>query len=148
MIIETKLLSAGKILTVTADVFSSGLLTRLPDSAGGGDPFSPIPISASSVLIIGPFSASRRYVITSNAGLLVVSVADLLLPAAGVTDAAAATAVSFPVGGTGTAAGGWDTAGNRDLAIARFAAALADIASLRTAVNTLLARERAAGKIL
>lgn len=66
---------------------------------------------------------------------------------AAVADAAAATAVAFPPGGTGAAAGGWDTAGNRDLAIARFTALLADVADLRTKFNALAARCRAAGII-
>lgn len=64
-----------------------------------------------------------------------------------VADAAAATAVAFPAGGTGAAAGGWDTAANRDLAINRFAALLVDVADLRTQVNALLAELRTAGII-
>jgi len=58
--------------------------------------------------------------------------------AATATAAAAATAVALPAGGTGTAAGGWDTAVNRDLAIARFAALLADVAAIRTSNNALV----------
>lgn len=59
-----------------------------------------------------------------------------------VANAAAATAVAFPAGGTGAAAGGWDTASNRDLAIARFAALLVDVADLRTQLNAVLAALR------
>lgn len=66
---------------------------------------------------------------------------------AAVADAAAATAVAFPAGGTGAAAGGWDTATNRDLAIDRFAALLVDVAALRTQLNSLLAQLRTAGII-
>lgn len=62
-------------------------------------------------------------------------------------NAAAATAVAFPAGGTGAAAGGWDTAVNRDLAIDRFAALLVDVASIRTQLNALLAELRTAGII-
>lgn len=61
---------------------------------------------------------------------------------AAVANAAAATAVAFPPGGTGTAAGGWDTAVNRDLAITRFAALLTDVASIRTQLNALLTELR------
>ncbi len=66
----------------------------------------------------------------------------ILTTGATVSDAAAATAVAFPAGGTGAAAGGWDTAGNRDLAITRFAALLADVAGLRAQMNALLAELR------
>lgn len=59
-----------------------------------------------------------------------------------VANAAAATAAAFPAGGTGAAAGGWDTAGNRDLAITRFTALLTDVADLRTQFNALLAELR------
>lgn len=44
-----------------------------------------------------------------------------------------AAAAAAPAGGTGTSAGGWDTAGNRD-------AAITTINNLRTRVNELEAR--------
>lgn len=49
-----------------------------------------------------------------------------------VADPAAITQLTCPAGGTGAAAGGWDTAGNRDLAIASINAAKADILAIRT----------------
>lgn len=49
-----------------------------------------------------------------------------------------ATAPAAPAGGTGTAAGGWDTAANRDLAIAT-------INNLKTRVDELEAKLRALG---
>lgn len=64
-----------------------------------------------------------------------------------VANAAAATAVAMPAGGTGAAAGGWDTAANRDLAIARFAALLVDVADIRTQLNALLAQLRTNGHL-
>lgn len=69
----------------------------------------------------------------------------LTASAAAIADAAAATATAFPAGGTGAAAGGWDTAVNRDLAIAAFAALLVDVADLRAQLNTALARFRTMG---
>lgn len=47
-----------------------------------------------------------------------------------------ATAAAAPAGGVGAAAGGWDTAGNRD-------AAITTINNLRTRVNELEARLQA-----
>lgn len=114
---KTHLLQPGLILTVTSDALSSGNIVRLSDVAGGGDPFAPIAVPNSTSISLGPFTRARRYMINSDAG------------------------------GVGTAAGGWDTAGNRDLAIARFAAALADIADIRAKLNSLLAKLRASGQI-
>lgn len=57
--------------------------------------------------------------------------------AAAVTDAAAATALDAPPGGTGTAAGGYDTADNRDLMITSQNAIIDDVANLRTQFNAL-----------
>ena len=64
---------------------------------------------------------------------------------AAVTDAAAITATDAPAGGTGAAAGAWDTANHRDAAIASIDALVADVTALRTKVNALLASLRAAG---
>lgn len=77
-----------------------------------------------------------------------------------VADAAAATSTviaaaipaAAPAGGVGTAAGGWDTAANRDLAIvtindlrtyaieqkADFDAMVADVADIRSQLNSVL----------
>jgi hypothetical protein len=51
---------------------------------------------------------------------------------------AAITQLACPAGGTGTAAGGWSTAANRDLAIASINAARADIANLKQVVNAMI----------
>jgi hypothetical protein len=51
---------------------------------------------------------------------------------------AAITQLACPAGGTGTAAGGWSTAANRDLAIASINAARNDIANLKQVVNALI----------
>jgi hypothetical protein len=51
------------------------------------------------------------------------------------SDAAAATVSAPPAGGTGAAAGGWDTAPNRDLAIASINALIADVLDIRTEFN-------------
>jgi hypothetical protein len=61
----------------------------------------------------------------------------------GVTDqgaTVAAVAGSIPAGGTGTAAGGWDTAGNRDTAITT-------MTEIKTQLNALLVQLRATGVI-
>ena len=47
------------------------------------------------------------------------------------------TQLAAPAGGVGAAAGGWDTAANRDLAITSINAARTDIASLRTELQAL-----------
>lgn len=58
----------------------------------------------------------------------------LVTPTATVADVAG----TVPAGGTGAAAGGWDTSGHRDTAIAT-------IAELKAQVNALLAALRTAG---
>ncbi|NLC82317.1 MAG: DUF2190 family protein [Lentisphaerae bacterium] len=65
--------------------------------------------------------------------------------AAAVADADAATATDAPAGGTGAAAGAWDTAEHRDAAIATINALVADTAALRAKINALLASLRTAG---
>jgi hypothetical protein len=54
------------------------------------------------------------------------------------TPAVADVAGTIPAGGTGTAAGGWDTAGNRNTAITT-------AGEIKTQLNALLARLRTAG---
>lgn len=65
---------------------------------------------------------------------------------------AAAVAGLVPAGGTGAAAGGWDTAPNRDTAIATIGemktqinALVVDITALRTKVANLVTKLRTAG---
>lgn len=48
------------------------------------------------------------------------------------------TSANFPAGGTGTAAGGWDTAANRDLAITRFNALRVDVDNVKNVLNTVI----------
>jgi len=48
------------------------------------------------------------------------------------------TSAAMPAGGTGTAAGGWDTAANRDQAIAEFAALRNDVLDVKQVVNALI----------
>jgi hypothetical protein len=139
----TILLPAGKVLTVTADALSSGSVVRLLDDGGSGPP---IAISPSNSMAFGAFTGNRRYSINTDVGALVVSVDDPVQTQ--VADAVAITAVTFPAGGVGTAAGGWDTAVNRDLAIARFNALLADVTALRVTVNALLVQARISGEII
>ena len=64
-----------------------------------------------------------------------------------VDDVAAATAEDPPAGGTGNAAGAYDTAANRNLMITSLTAAIADIADIRTQFNLLLAELRTEGTI-
>lgn len=66
---------------------------------------------------------------------------------AATADVAAITSLAAPAGGTGAAAGGWDTAGNRDLAITTINAIRTDLAAVRTQLNALLATLRTAGGI-
>lgn len=55
-----------------------------------------------------------------------------------VSNAAATTATAMPAGGTGAAEGGWDTAGNRDAAIAAFNNLRIDHNALYTQFQALL----------
>lgn len=58
----------------------------------------------------------------------------------GATPTVADVAGTIPAGGTGTAAGGWDTAGNRNTAITT-------ITEIKTQLNALLTELRAKGYI-
>ncbi len=62
-------------------------------------------------------------------------------------DAAAATALNPPAGGTGQAAGGYDTAANRNLMITSLTAVIADVAEIRTQFNALLAELQTEGTV-
>ena len=64
-----------------------------------------------------------------------------------VDDAASATALDPPAGGTDNAAGAYDTADNRDLMITSLTAVIADMADIRTQFNLLLAELRTEGTI-
>lgn len=61
----------------------------------------------------------------------------------------AASAVTIPsaapAGGTGTAAGGWDTAVNRDAAIATINGLVTDATGYKTTINAILTALKAAG---
>lgn len=65
--------------------------------------------------------------------------------AAAQVDVTAAVIAAVPAGGTGAAAGGWDTAVNRDAAIASMNSAITEVAELTDVVNGLLAKLRTAG---
>jgi len=66
---------------------------------------------------------------------------------AAITNAAAATSLTPPAGGTGAAAGGYDTAANRDLMITSLSNLIVDVADIRTQFNDLLVELRAEGTI-
>ena len=61
---------------------------------------------------------------------------------------AAITALNPPAGGAGAAAGAWDTAVNRDAAIASITALRADVTALRTTVADLITALKATGLIV
>jgi len=61
--------------------------------------------------------------------------------------ATTATQSAAPAGGTGATAGAYDTAANRDLAIASINAARTDIAALIVTVDALISRVEAHGLI-
>lgn len=63
------------------------------------------------------------------------------------SDPGATTATAMPAGGTGAAAGGWDTSGNRDTAIAAFNNLRLDHDALFTKFNALMAVLRTNGII-
>ena len=51
---------------------------------------------------------------------------------------AAMVSVAMPAGGSGGAAGGWDTAANRDTAIAEFANLRTDVIDVKQLVNSVI----------
>ena len=51
---------------------------------------------------------------------------------------AALTSAAMPAGGVGAAAGAWDTAANRDQAIAEFAALRTDVTNVKNLVNAVI----------
>lgn len=57
------------------------------------------------------------------------------------------TATDMPTGGTGTAAGGWSTAANRNAAIAAFAALRVDVDNTKQVLNALIDDLQALGLI-
>lgn len=65
--------------------------------------------------------------------------------AADVTTSTATDPTPAPAGGTGAAAGGWDTAPNRDIAIATINANRTLALELQTKVNGILTALKAAG---
>lgn len=84
-------------------------------------------------------NANAFEVVASDAGVVSVRVNDKALLGAQ-SAAVAAVAGLIPAGGVGAAAGGWDTAGNRDTAIVT-------IGEIKTQLNDLLAKLRAHGII-
>lgn len=67
---------------------------------------------------------------------------NILTTGAAVADATTAVPAAAPAGGTGAAAGGWDTAANRDAAIATINGLRTLTSELKTQVNALLAELR------
>ena len=117
-------------------------------------------------------STTNAFEVLDTAGVVSVKIDGLAVmgeQAAAQADTAGATATAIaavvpsaaPAGGTGTAAGGWDTAANRDAAIVTindlrthaiemdldYEALLVDVNALRTTVNALLAKLRTHGII-
>lgn len=68
-----------------------------------------------------------------------------VLKAAARADNASTIPAAAPAGGTGAAAGGWDTAVNRDAAIATINGLRTAVSDLKTEYNDLLAKLRTAG---
>lgn len=73
-----------------------------------------------------------------------VAIGSVLMAAAQV-DVTAATITPAPAGGTGATEGAYDTAANRDTAIAAINSLITEVAELTTVVNGLLAKLRTAG---
>jgi len=76
-----------------------------------------------------------------------VSVRGGVLLGSGITASASTIANPAPAGGTGTAAGGWDTAGNRDTAITTINDTRTLALELQTKVNALISSLVASGTI-
>jgi len=71
----------------------------------------------------------------------------IIIQAASQSDVPSATAVNPPSGGTGTASGGYDTAGNRDLMIASLTATISDVAAMKVALDGLLLKLRISNSV-
>lgn len=84
-------------------------------------------------------SNTNAFEVLDTAGVISIKVEDVALLGEQAA-AVAAVAGSVPAGGTGAAAGGWDTATNRDTAIAT-------ITEIKTQLNDLLTKLRAHGII-
>lgn len=68
-------LGAFQILTVTADVSSSGSVGRVaPSGIVSNYPVFPVPLGGS--LVLGPFTEPRNYFVFSETGLLEITIAD------------------------------------------------------------------------
>ncbi len=83
----------------------------------------------------------------AGTGTATTTVAGTLKVVATDPDNAAVIPASAPAGGTGTAAGGWDTAANRDLAITTINGLVTAVTSLKADHNDLLAKLRTAGHL-
>lgn len=70
-----------------------------------------------------------------------------VLEASGITDSTATVANAAPAGGTGAAAGGWDTAVNRDTAITTINDTRTLALELQTKVNALISSLETSGVI-
>ncbi|MDP9292786.1 MAG: hypothetical protein M3O82_10555 [Verrucomicrobiota bacterium] len=68
-------LPAFQVLTVTADAASSGSVRRLAPPGSSGT-YALQAISASSSLVLGPYTHDRQYEIVTTAGLLTSAIAD------------------------------------------------------------------------
>lgn len=111
--------------------------------------------------------STKLYASQENGGSPTVSVNDLVplvggaitIPAAGVstrggvllgagvTASSATVPSNAPAGGTGTAAGAWDTSADRDAAIATINALVTLTSELKTKVNALISSLSASGSI-
>jgi len=70
-----------------------------------------------------------------------------VLTQAGITPASATVPSAAPAGGTGAAEGAWDTAANRDAAIATINGLRTDVSELQTKVNALISSLQSGGII-
>lgn len=62
---QTVHIPVGYALTITPDAFSSGSYVRR-DVPGGSEQYTPVPLSASTAVTIGPFNEGRDYALYST----------------------------------------------------------------------------------
>jgi hypothetical protein len=110
--------------------------TQLYASQGNGGRAT-VTVNELAALIGGEISIPPAQVATLGGVLL----------GAGVTPASATVPAAAPAGGTGTAAGAWDTSANRDAAIATINGLRTDVIELQTKVNALISSLSASGSI-
>jgi hypothetical protein len=123
--------------TVTTDAAAGTMKFNVTGSTAGGSPIEHMAFAPTTVAAIGFFGATP--VTKPTAYTQTYSTASKTVPNA--------TASNPPAGGTGTTAGAYDTAANRDAMITSLTNEIADLAALKKVVNSLIDDLQALGLV-